>query len=354
MANWKRQELVREAGGQFGVLQWITTALTLVFSLTLIYISGTELRLAQEQVAAQLAAGITVYEVRNPTGEAIEGEACFSLNQYSAVSSAGLVLVPTFEPVYWQPGAVQVPVVDVTAGVIAAWVPHTEIQSGIYLGEGLAAAIGIFPGAHLSLLDDEPDNWAPITAMLDEAVIPTTFQSAIVRVTAAVRPAQSCVFRVGQQDIPYAADLAAAVFTEHQIEVLPYKRTDELSVDPIAQLQTNPMRFAPLAAVAISSFVALVLGFTNRRDLAVYRVLGTTRGELWFLLTRQQLWQVLLALTVSAAGAALTIVLMRLPLAWQSLWYVLSGVIFYLLVLLALSPLAWLLGARGKVIENLQ
>ena len=350
--NWRHKELTQEAGASFAAPQWTALLLAAALGVAIVLLSSFELRHAQQQVAQQLAAGISVFEVRDIGAQTLNTQACMAMESGTGVEAAGAVLSPPADTVLWAPGGVNLPVRDVTSGALRAWVPQESFSAGIFAGSGLAQTIGIHPGAALSS-EKGGDVVEHIADVLHPAVLPSHLQSAAVRVTGPVRDAELCVFRVAPQSIDRAADFAAAAFPNQRIEVVPYQRLDSLSSDPIAQLNSSVLQFTPYAALGLSVFVAVVLGFSQRKEFAVYRVLGTKRGELWYMLVRQYLWQALVLVAVLSGALTAAVVLLELPRELATLWFVGSGVLVYLVGLVALGPIGHLLGARGKVIENL-
>ena len=108
--NWRHKELTQEAGASFAAPQWTALLLAAALGVAIVLLSSFELRHAQQQVAQQLAAGISVFEVRDIGAQTLNTQACMAMESGTGVEAAGAVLSPPADTVLWAPGGVNLPV----------------------------------------------------------------------------------------------------------------------------------------------------------------------------------------------------------------------------------------------------
>jgi len=288
MNGWRLRSLCQEGVRALGANE-IRFAILFVFiaataSLTVLaslQASGRSIRL-QHQLEQR---GVNVVVVRSSSNIAWSQCAQFSLGRGvdrvgGVVESSQQRLIPG--------GSQRVEMVTYAGDLLDIWTGTTQppkpFARSVSIGASLAAEIGAAVGSRFLVTDI--DGRGAIEANVAEVVdtsarVPTSDRSIFVRTAPPARVAECWVEFAQRPDAVALTYLSASLFDTStgeslgDVEIRPLLRATELTRDPLLEFRSRPSRnFWLVGAVGVGLVMALV-SWTRRREMALYRAVGT-------------------------------------------------------------------------------
>lgn len=334
----------------------IALAVSLTFAAcgyALIETNGIEDRFRQ-----QVDAGRFAWRVEGGSGAAVlPAGRCDALGTIDGVHSSGAALDVASVSVSTKPLA-SYELWHVTPGYLQVlWpdIPDTVASSsGLFAGSLISQEVGLVPGASIQLESRRGGGSlgaAPVAAVMS----PSERDSGADRrlyVTAAPQGfAANCLVDASPGQSPDIGVVLRSWFSQaSSANVFPFVN-DELGRTPEDELATRASRFVWLGSAGFLAVVTLLVWYTRRADLALYRLLGMTASGALLM------WYVdalLLVLLPTCIGMTASLVVFREELSELSLRLVaLDGLTLAAIVLLipAASALMW---GRGSTLRSLK
>jgi len=171
---------------------------------------------------------------------------------------------------------------SVTEGIFDVWVPDDHLREAdiqVAIGSAVAEELGVQKGRFLLLGEGEP---RAITAVVDTEDRNPQAMRSILSVVPPIDDVNQCwvAFGPGAHEAGIASLRALFSDTGPDTTVGPYRRTDEFTLDPVAELASRPMRNGWLAVGLAIALLAWVGWWARRAEFGLYRAIGTARNEL--------------------------------------------------------------------------
>lgn len=297
-----------------------------------------------------VAAGGNVFVATGVDG--ISAHQCEALANTDIVLAAGGVRLVDAEEVNTAPGTL-FQVVEATSGVLQIWSgPDARAPAlrsmGLVVGVAAADELGLGPGSFLGIGDERPSE---VAAVYDPGRRYPNAERWIVVPTAPVGLVDECwvEFAAGSRETGGAALGFLLGGSSVEVDISPLADLDQFSFNPKFELLNRPQGNAwAIAGFALTVLLALI-AWLRRRELGLYRALGTSQAALWLM---AQLEAVLLVGSASAIGFLFALALNAsvqgsLPDSDQLVIAARTN-LSTALVVITLAPIATLLIGRGR------
>lgn len=282
-AGWRIAESCREGLRNLAVGRWpqfIGAALLLsALGTTTFGIVHTSL----EREAANVAGGAYTWIAAGAPDEepGLSSIGCLALAANGSVAAAGFVAGER-QPELW------------TAFKDGPEIPSRLVSPGILTVFGGSGRLdGPTAGAELSRLglvaDGQRLNRAGtaltivVEQVLAEQLSYSTLNSMLLVPTAGDQPVDACLVRMVRTDYQLAPTLLAAAFPGVELQVVPFRDTS-LDLTPTAQFAGYLSLLPGVLGGAVVAMLLIGLALAGRAQLMVYRLFGTGRSELTFIL----------------------------------------------------------------------
>lgn len=347
MTGWRLGELRDEAVRSIGYRHIAAGIITALVCVGLIAVGALDLSRAIAHRHTLEEGGISVYvaQTMNPN-DPLDAAACARIASGNGVLAAGGYMGEnTTADAEWQPSGIRVQLVDLTLGALQVWWPDAPAAGGLFVGNDLAATIGIGESASVTI------DGVPLTVQgtLPETVKSSIVQASVVRVVPALGNATECWYRTAPGAAGPLDELASAAFPNQLVGTKPFLEPGTGSITPREILTSGPSALAWPIALGIAVLLWAALGIMDRRETAVYRSLGTSRAEFAALLLIRFVVVALPLACLAVVGSILAYIM--LGNAWDPDlgMYLLQPVVVFLLGSLVLAVLLPTLTALGAV-----
>lgn len=295
---WRPRLLLREAYRNLGPRHTVLgLALAVVLGIVGIFTSLQAVTAIRQQ-EAQWERGAAVWWVQSGESGPVPARLCAELNRMPGVVGAGAV---GRQPASWFAfaGARGLDVDAATPGTWAAWgAPQLEGKTvaGADLVELRLVSVG-------SLLSDEAGRPRRIDATTPPAVQPTRLRANVVIAQAPDFAMSECWVRMEQGSVAAGADLLAFAFSGHEVQISPFAADDSVRLSPLDQWRGYANLLPGAVAGALIGLLTWLSSWSRRSEFAVYRMFGTTRSEVAFLVMAELGFVLLPALALGCAAS---------------------------------------------------
>lgn len=281
----------------------------------------------------------------------ISGRACESLNSAEGVEAAGGRLIGTApQPATFDGGPV-LPAVYVTPHALRVWQPAAPLDEAV-IGTDLEALGAATVGSHLLWPDGQT---TVIEARTPTSLPPSVLRSSVMIPHLADAPLAECWIRMTPGNLSAGLDLAAAVFAQSEVDVVPWLAEQTQTMNPSQQWHAIADWHPWLAVAVLLTVIVLIVTWTRRAETGIYRAFGTTNTELTLLISTEvaivalpaALWATVIAITGTALIA-------DGPLSTDVVRLVVQVIASTTLLTLALTPIAARLALRGTILDQLK
>jgi hypothetical protein len=348
---WRPDELSAEARRNLGPRHTMIGVLAvLVLSAVLAFVI-TQAQQALTQEAQRRAGGSLVWTIAADEGTTLPGTTCTRLGLVPGVAAAGGIAATAPGPFFPYPGARPIQVIGASANAVQVFHP-TAPPATATLGADLQALGTVGLGSWL--LDAEGQRTIHVDALVPASVPIGLLTSAITVPVAPDAPLSQCWLRMEPGALDTGRDIAAFAFTGLPATITAFSPDATDVLGPADQwraaIALHPWAVGALLLAAVS----LLVTWSRRTELAVYRTFGTPTStltalvaiELALVLLPAAATAILLTvttLTVLTGGITTTVLTTALT---QTLAATLAGYA----TALALTPLA----LHGKVTDHLK
>lgn len=282
---WKSRIVLREIWRSLVTSGWRTLLLLFVSAGLLYAVATTELRVAENALTteqAQTASGKYTYSASAiPTATTtaatgLDGGRCLALEYRSHVVASGGFTLRDSVTIARAPG-VRTELVDIVGPMQALWdsslQADTYPERGLWISTALATSIGFRPGSEI-LLDGLPPTQVGVfdpSRRSPEAAI------WIAGLVAPTTPVSQCWVEFAPASAEAGATALRSWFAGYGItvSVAPVLVAGKFSLNPVADFDQRPNRFAWFPAGVSLGLVFAVVGWFKRSEIALYRTLGS-------------------------------------------------------------------------------
>ncbi len=347
--TWKPKDLVEEATRRVTPRHWLPTLLVFVLAAGLAVGSATDLFRAEKLFYDQLAGGVTVLEIRSPDDDKLSSSNCAALSRNPAVISAGGI--GSKQDVQWSPSGVSLTLADVSLGALRVWWPQAPAKGGLFVGPDLANSMGVPPGAAVSVDGGE----VRVTSALPDSMKDAILRASVVRVVHLPPEVSVCLVRTLPGYEQAIDAVIAAAFPGQPLQITPYVRTDSLSASPSELLSQSSSSWMWIAAAGAVAIALALRGLMSRTETGIYRAVGTTRSELFFMSSLHSTILLLPAGIIGTlVGTAAAWWLIPIGQAADSLWFVVSPSLMFTLLVWLTAPFIERLATSGSIVDQLK
>ncbi|MCL2788018.1 MAG: hypothetical protein FWD59_05920 [Micrococcales bacterium] len=355
--TWRLRELLTEARSGIGPRGIAVGLIALTGLAAAATVSGMQAEGAIRQENSLRRDGSLVVAVQYRDGEDMErqrplkGRDCERLNGLGGVQAAGGILLerpPAPVPFPEGPG---IPALHVTPHALTVWqaeAPMDEIVIGPDLEDLGTVTVGtalIWDAGPAYQVGSRADAYIPHSGLRSAVMIPHHADANL----------SECWIKVSPGNQRLGLELATAVFSQAQVEIVPWLTAQTQTLSPTQQWHAF-VDWHPWFAVAVFlALVIFVITWSRRSEMAVYRAFGTTNGELTLLITAETA-VVLLPAALVACAISVTV---TAGLADGTIPTDLASVIVRILgsttlLTLGLTPVAARLAIRGTIADQLK
>lgn len=351
LSGWRLGELIDESWRRMRGVHLVLAALVASLAAAVTLAGSADLLAALDIVEAREQQGVDLFVTSVPDTEVLDGGMCERIASTAGVRAAGAYYGENITAnATWVPAGIAVPIVDVSPGGLHVWWPAAPAEGGLFVGDDLAATIGLSAGMDVQLDGQQ----VPISAVLPRTVLPDTLQAGVVRVVPAVDGATECWVRLDPGARGAARDIAESAFLDNTLITAAFAELDDLSADPLTALD-GPTHLAWTLAAGAALVLMLVVALGGRTEVGIYRATGSDWSDLVAMSVVQTV--VLVAYSVSlAVSATLLVVHLRtgVPSASDEVWFVVQPTLLYALTLVVLGPTIQLLGTAGALVDQMK
>ncbi|MBZ2199711.1 FtsX-like permease family protein [Occultella gossypii] len=349
---WRPDQLLGEARRNLGPAHLglgilLTAVLTGVLGYTVI---AAQQALQQEQ--DRHAAGSHVWIATPVEAERpLDGAACTNLGGWPGVAATGGVAASANEPVYaFAGGRSPVPLVGLTPGALQVFAPAAPAGT-VTLGADLYALGSAAPNQWL--LDSGGNRALRPTIVITSAPV-GLLTSSVTTTVLADTPISACWIRMQPGAVQSGADVLGFAYPSDRAFIAPFLGDAAGVLTPLQQWRAA-MSVQPWAlGAAIIALAVLLLTWTRRAEIAVYRTFGTSRASVAAIIAGE-----LAMIAIPAAAAAILLLAITTAARWgelpnQVLAIALTQAVAATVTGLAVSTAAALLFTRGDITQALR
>ncbi|WP_341360909.1 hypothetical protein V5H98_07380 [Georgenia sp. M64] len=350
--TWHLRELAHEAWANQGPRQLILALIALGTLAGIAILTGLQAIRAIDQESARREGGSLVWMAIADEDAALDSVVCDDLNDGRGVAAAGGVFAAMPPTLTAFSGGPPVPTAYVTPRATTVWTPH-DLSGQVVLGRDLAKTRSVGVGSALRTADGA--STVIVDAQTTGAVAHAGARSRVLIPRAPGGLLTECWVRMEPGAINSGENLLRFAFAGEHADIVPFTPAISGVLSPSQQWRAFAATYPWVAGGVVLGLVGVLLAWSRRSELAVYRTFGTTRAEVALMLWIEAAIAMVPAAFLAATAAMLYLSAIEGGPVLREVLVVLARTIgAAAAIALALIPPGAVVAMRGRLVDQLK